>query len=46
VRRRLRVLLRDYGGPAYHEIARLPEFSGVKMNAPGALVRYEKIKKI
>jgi len=31
LRRQLLVLLKDYGGPAYREIARLPEFSGEKM---------------
>jgi hypothetical protein len=46
LRRQLLVLLKDYGGLTYHEIAKLPEFSGVKMNSLGALVRYEKIKKI
>lgn len=45
LRRQLLVLLKDYGGLKYREIARLHEFSGVKMNALGALYRYEKIKK-
>jgi putative transposase len=45
VRRQLLVLLKDYGGLTYREIAKLHEFSGVKMNALGALYRYEKVKK-
>ena len=46
LRRQLLVLLKDNGGLKYREIAKLPEFSGVKMNALGALYRYGKNGKI
>lgn len=46
LRRQLLVLLKDCAGLKYREIASLPEFSGVRMNALGALYRYEKINEI
>jgi hypothetical protein len=34
--------LKDRGGLKYQEIARLPEFSGVRMNSLGSMYRHEK----
>ncbi len=45
VRRQLLLQLKDRGGLKYREIARLPEFSALRMNALGSLYRYEKMKK-
>jgi hypothetical protein len=44
LRRQLLLHLKDRGGLKYREIAKLPEFSGVKMNALGSLYRYEKTR--
>jgi hypothetical protein len=37
--------LKDRGGLKYKEIARLPEFSGVRMNSLGSMYRHEKGEK-
>jgi len=42
VRRELLLQLKDRGGLKYQEIARLPEFSGVRMNSLGSMYRHEK----
>jgi hypothetical protein len=42
LRRELLLHLKDRGGLKYREIAKLHDFSGVKMNALGSLYRYEK----
>jgi hypothetical protein len=44
LRRELLLHLKDRGGLKYREIARLPDFAGVKMNSLGSLYRYEKSK--
>jgi len=44
MRRELLLHLKDRGGLKYREIARLPEFSAVKMSALGSLYRYEKAR--
>jgi hypothetical protein len=44
LRRELLLHLKDRGGLKYREIAKLPEFAGVKMNSLGSLYRYEKSK--
>lgn len=43
VRRILLRSLKDLGGLKYREIARLPEFAGVKMNSLGSMYRHEKL---
>ncbi len=45
VRRELLLQLKDRGGLKYREIARLPEFAALRMNALGSLYRYEKLEK-
>ena len=45
LRRELLLHLKDRGGLKYREIAKLPEFAGLKMNALGSLYRYAKLKK-
>jgi hypothetical protein len=44
--RELLLYLKDRGGLKYREIAKLPEFSSLKMNALGALFRYAKMDRV
>jgi len=41
LRRELLLQLKDRGGLKYREIARLPEFAGVRMNSLGSMYRHE-----
>jgi REP element-mobilizing transposase RayT len=42
LRRELLIQLKDRGGLKYREIARLPEFAGVRINSLGSMYRHEK----
>ena len=42
LRRELLLQLKDRGGLKYREIARLPDFAGVRMNSLGSMYRHEK----
>jgi len=44
LRRELLLHLKDRGGLKYREIAKLPDFAGVKMNFLGSLYRHQKSK--